>query len=110
MNQILNKNNQELQSEYENVVPHLINLQKVFDILFKQRELRSAIEFDSTETTIVFNEQGKIDFIKPVYRNQAHRIIEECMLSANVCAADFLLDNNGDGLFRNHEDTDSRKT
>ena len=109
VDQILNKNNQELQSEYENVVPHLINLQKVFDILFKQRELRSAIEFDSTETTIVFNEQGKIDFIKPVYRNQAHRIIEECMLSANVCAADFLLDNNGDGLFRNHETPTAEK-
>ena len=109
VDQILNKNNQELQSEYENVVPHLINLQKVFDILFKQRELRSAIEFDSTETTIVFNEQGKIDFIKPVYRNQAHRIIEECMLSANVCAADFLLDNNSDGLFRNHETPTAEK-
>jgi len=103
VDQILNQNNQELQSDHEHVVPHLVNLQKVFDILFKQRELRSAIEFDSTETTIVFNEQGKIDFIKPVYRNQAHRIIEECMLSANVCAADFLLDNNGNGLFRNHE-------
>jgi ribonuclease R len=103
VDQILNKNNKELQLEHDHVVPHLINLQKVFDILFKQRQLRSAIEFDSTETTIVFNEQGKIDFIKPVYRNQAHRIIEECMLSANVCAADFLLDNDGDGLFRNHE-------
>ncbi|MDC1173637.1 ribonuclease R [Methylophilaceae bacterium] len=109
VDQILNKNNQELQSEYENIVPDLINLQKVFDILFKQRELRSAIEFDSTETTIVFNEQGKIDFIKPIYRNQAHRIIEECMLSANVCAADFLLDNNGDGLFRNHETPTAEK-
>jgi len=103
VDQILNKNNKELQSEHDHVVPHLINLQKVFDVLFKQRQLRSAIEFDSTETTIVFNEQGKIDFIKPIYRNQAHRIIEECMLSANVCAADFLLDNDGNGLFRNHE-------
>ena len=103
VDQILNQNNQELQSEHKQVVPHLINLQKVFDILFKQRELRSAIEFDSTETTIIFNNQGKIDFIKPVYRNQAHRIIEECMLSANVCAANFLLDNDDNGLFRNHE-------
>ena len=103
VDQILNQNNQELQSEHKHVVPHLINLQKVFNILFKQRELRSAIEFDSTETTIIFNDQGKIDFIKPVYRNQAHRIIEECMLSANVCAANFLLDNDDNGLFRNHE-------
>ena len=103
VDQILNQNNQELQSEHKQVVPHLINLQKVFNILFKQRELRSAIEFDSTETTIIFNDQGKIDFIKPVYRNQAHRIIEECMLSANVCAANFLLDNDDNGLFRNHE-------
>ena len=103
VDQILNQNDQALQQEFKHVVPHLSDLQKVFELLFKQREIRGAIEFDSTETTIVFNDQGKIDFIKPVYRNQAHRIIEECMLAANVCAADFLMDKDTDGLFRNHE-------
>ena len=67
------------------------------------------IEFDSTETSIVFNDKGKIDFIEPVYRNEAHRIIEECMLAANVCAADFVDDKSIDGLFRNHESPSEEK-
>ena len=71
--------------------------------MLSEREKRGALEFDSTETAIVFNEHGKIDFIKPIYRNEAHRIIEECMLAANVCAAEFLLEDNIDTLFRNHE-------
>jgi len=109
VDQILNQNDQVLQNEYKQVMPQLVNLQKVFELLFKQREIRGAIEFDSTETTIVFNDQGKIDFIKPVHRNQAHRIIEECMLAANVCAADFLMDKDVDALFRNHETPTAEK-
>ena len=58
---------------------------------------------------LCFNDKGKIDFIKPIYRNEAHRIIEECMLSANVCAANYLLDNPGDGIYRNHETPSEEK-
>ena len=52
---------------------------------------------------------GKIDHIKPIYRNEAHRIIEECMLAANVCSAEFLQEKEVDALFRNHETPSEEK-
>jgi ribonuclease R len=58
---------------------------------------------DSTETQIIFDDQGKIKAIVPVIRNDAHRIIEECMLAANVCASDFLHENEQPALYRVHE-------
>jgi ribonuclease R len=70
-------------------VPHLQNLYELFQVLLKARR-RGAIDFDTTETYIVCNAQGKIEQILPRTRNDAHRLIEECMLTANVCAADFL--------------------
>jgi ribonuclease R len=103
VDKILNHDDKSLQSEFSSVVSDLENLQKLYQIMLSEREKRGALEFDSTETAIVFNDQGKIDFIKPIFRNEAHRIIEECMLAANVCAAKFLLEDNIDGLFRNHE-------
>ena len=51
---------------------------------------RGAIDFETIETQMIFNDQGKIENIVPVVRNDAHRLIEECMLAANVCASDFL--------------------
>ena len=103
VDKILNHDDKDLQSEYKSIIPDLMNLQKLYRVMLKERDKRGALEFDSTETTIIFNDHGKIDFIKPIYRNEAHRIIEECMLAANVCAAKFLLEDNIDGLFRNHE-------
>ena len=103
VDKILNQDDKSLKNEFSSVVPDLENLQKLYRIMLSEREKRGALEFDSTETAIVFNDQGKIDFIKPIFRNEAHRIIEECMLAANVCAAKFLLDEDIDGLFRNHE-------
>jgi ribonuclease R len=109
VDKILNQNDQDLIDEYHAIVPELKNLQALFNLLFSQREKRGALEFDSTETSIVFDDYGKIDFIKPVHRNQAHRIIEECMLAANVCAADFLHDDSIDAFFRNHESPSAEK-
>jgi ribonuclease R len=90
-------------AEYEELLPHLRNLDKVFRVLLKSRELRGAIDFDSVETQMVFNDDGKIEKILPVRRNDAHRLIEECMLAANVCSADFLLEHKHKALFRIHE-------
>ena len=109
VDKILNQDDKDLQNEYSSILPNLENLKKLYQIMLKEREKRGALEFDSTETAIFFNEQGKIDFIKPIFRNEAHRIIEECMLAANVCAANFLLKNNIDGLFRNHEHPSEEK-
>ncbi|EJU79694.1 TPA: ribonuclease R [Neisseria meningitidis] len=77
-------------------------LYKLFKILQKKRFERGAVEFESVETQMIFDDNGKIEKIVPVVRNDAHKLIEECMLAANVCAADFLLKNKHTALFRNH--------
>lgn len=85
------------------LLPHLQALDKLFRVLLKARAKRGAIDFGSTETQIVFDDQGKIREIVPVVRNDAHRIIEECMLAANVCASDFLHAHKQPALYRVHE-------
>ena len=85
------------------LLPQLKNLYTLFGKLVKARAKRGAIDFETTETEIIFNEQRKIDRIVPVKRNDAHRVIEECMLAANVCASDFLAENGQLMLYRVHE-------
>lgn len=80
----------------------LNTLYRLYQILAKKRQQRGAMDFETVETKMLFNEQGKIERIIPVVRNDAHKLIEECMLAANVCAADFLLKNKHPTLFRNH--------
>ncbi len=84
------------------LMPHLQHLYGVYKALFVARQKRGAIDFDTTETYIICNAQGKIEQILPRQRNDAHRLIEECMLAANVCAADFLKRNKHPGLYRVH--------
>ncbi|MEY3485307.1 MAG: hypothetical protein RLZZ586_1030, partial [Pseudomonadota bacterium] len=80
----------------------LNNLYHLYKILFAAREKRGAIDFETTETQIISNELGKILRIEPRLRNDAHRLIEECMLTANVCAANFLQKHKHLSLFRVH--------
>src|SRR5690606_187120 len=68
-----------------------------------QRSKRGAIDFETTETRIIFDENRKIKRIVPVVRNDAHKLIEECMLAANVCAAKFLETHEIPALYRVHE-------
>ncbi|WP_336598684.1 ribonuclease R [Paraburkholderia bengalensis] len=84
------------------LLPQLQNLYGVYKALFAARQKRGAIDFDTTETYIVCNAQGKIEQIVPRHRNDAHKLIEECMLAANVCAADFMKRNKHPGLYRVH--------
>jgi ribonuclease R len=77
-------------------------LYALFKVLLKTREKRGAIDFETTETQLLFDDNGKINAIVPVVRNDAHRLIEECMLAANVCAADFLATNEHPALYRVH--------
>ena len=74
----------------------------MFRALLKARTERGAIDFETTETYIVCNSAGKIEKIIPRTRNDAHKIIEECMLAANVCAADLLLRHKHPGTYRIH--------
>lgn len=84
------------------LVPLLSNLYDVFNALLQARQARGAIDFETTETYIVCNAAGKIEQILPRTRNDAHKIIEECMLAANVCAADLLARHKHPGLYRVH--------
>ena len=92
-----------LRTQYQELVPHLENLYALFQVLLAARNKRGAIDFESTETRIVFGADRKIERIIPVTRNDAHRLIEECMLMANVAAADYLDDHKIAALYRNHE-------
>jgi len=91
------------------LMPHLQNLYGVYKALFAARQKRGAIDFDTTETYIVCNAQGKIEQIVPRQRNDAHKLIEECMLAANVCAADFMKRNKHPGLYRVHAGPSAEK-
>ena len=87
----------------KSLLPHLANLYSLYKVLVAARGRRGAIDFETIETQMVFNDAGKIDRIVPVYRNDAHRLIEECMLAANVCASDFLSEHEQPMLYRVHE-------
>ena len=80
----------------------LHTLYKLFQVLQKNRRKRGAMEFETVETQMIFDDNGKIERIEEVHRNDAHKLIEECMLAANVCAADFLLRHQHKALYRNH--------
>lgn len=101
--EILQNPQGELALEYAWLMPHLQNLYAVYQLMLAQREKRGAIEFESAETIMIFNDEGKIDIIVPSLRNEAHKLIEECMLAANVCAADFLESHEHPALYRVHE-------
>ncbi|THB70527.1 MAG: ribonuclease R, partial [Gammaproteobacteria bacterium] len=89
--------------KWEEVVPHLRNLWDVYKSLRKARRQRGAIDFDTVETKIIFNEERKIEKIVPATRNEAHLLIEECMVAANVCAAKFVEKFKVPALFRDHD-------
>ena len=85
------------------LVPHLVHLHEVYRALIKQRNQRGAIDFETTETQIVCDDNGRIEKIIPRTRNVAHRLIEEAMLAANVCTADFIAQAKHPALYRVHE-------
>ncbi len=85
------------------LVEHLLSLQGVYRSLIQARKRRGAVDFDTTETQIVCDEQGRIQQIMPRVRNDAHKLIEEAMLVANVCSAEFIQTHKHLALFRVHE-------
>ncbi len=85
------------------LLPQLANLHRVFKVLHATRAARGAIDFDTVELAIEFDDQGRIAQIVPAPRNDAHRLIEECMLAANVCAADLAAKHHQPILYRVHE-------
>jgi len=85
------------------LLPHLEALDQLYRQLAKERVKRGAIDFETVETRMIFDDNGKIARIEPYERNDAHRLIEECMLAANVCASEFLREREHPSLYRVHE-------
>ena len=87
----------------EPLLPQLEALDALYRQLAKERVKRGAIDFETTETRMIFDDHGKIERIEAYERNDAHRLIEECMLAANVCASEFLRESEHPSLYRVHE-------
>jgi ribonuclease R len=85
------------------LVPHLDELYRLFKAMLKARDRRGALELDTVETRVVLDAMGKVERVAAVQRNDAHRIIEECMVAANVAAARFVVRHRIPSLFRVHE-------
>jgi len=97
------RGNKALQEQYAPQVQMIQDLHELYQTLHRQRKQRGAIDFDTIETRILFDLNGKIKSIVPTVRNVAHKMIEESMLAANVCAAKFIDRNKRGSLFRIHD-------
>jgi ribonuclease R len=95
--------------QFQDVAPHIDQLYSLYRGLRVAREARGAIDFESKETRIIFDEQRKIKQIVPTIRNEAHKLIEECMLAANVSAAKFLEAHKIPALYRVHDSPSAEK-
>jgi len=99
----------EVAQQHENILQHIQLLYKLYKVLLKARKRRGAIDFETIETQMIFNDLDKIEQILPVQRNDAHRLVEECMLAANVCASGFLQEHKQPTVYRIHEGPTSEK-
>jgi ribonuclease R len=99
----------ELKHRHRNLVPHLSELYALFKALRQVRIQRGAVDFELPETRFIFDDASKIHDIVRVERNDAHRLIEECMLAANVCAAEFLKKHKIPAPYRVHEGPTAEK-
>ena len=95
--------NPQLRAEYAGLTPHLDGLHELYQAMRVSREQRGAMDFDTQETVIEYGADRKIERILPTECNDAHRLIEECMIAANVAAARFLQRHKMPGLYRIHE-------
>lgn len=93
----------DLREQYQTLVPDLENLNKMYVALSSARDQRGAIAFETEESRFIFNSDRKIESIEPLIRNDAHKIIEECMILANVSTALFIEKHKKPGLFRVHD-------
>lgn len=99
----------ELHKRYAEQVPHLRHLHDLYRALKRARNQRGAIEFETQESKFIFNAQRKIDHIVSVERNDAHKLIEECMILANVSAAQLLEKSQTEALYRVHDEPNAER-
>ncbi len=98
-----------LRERYQPLLPQLSELHALYQVLKAARRVRGAVEFDSDECRFIFNAERKIEQILPVVRNDAHKIIEECMILANVAAASYVAKHKAPALYRVHESPGEEK-
>ncbi len=98
-----------LQANIKNYSRNLKIYLRFIIFYIKPAVARGSIDFDMPETKIVFGDERKIERIVPTQRNDAHKLIEECMLCANICAAKFLLKHDHPSLYRVHEGPNDEK-
>ena len=106
---ILVDGNKALAKKYAQLVPQLKELYSLYQVMRKGRELRGAMDFDTQDTQILFGEDRKIEKIVPTQRNDAHKLIEEFMITANMAAARFLIRKKMPHLLRVHEGPGTEK-
>jgi len=99
---VVNKDSQ-LRKQHDHLVSHLDELYRLYQSMHKARVMTGVLDFDTSESRIIFNEKGNIASIEPMLRNDAHRLIEECMLAANISAAKYLVQKKKPALFRIHD-------
>jgi ribonuclease R len=99
----------ELREQYNPLVPHLEELENLYKAFKKARKIRGGMEFETLETRFIFDENRKIESIEPLVRNDAHKIIEECMIQANVASARLIENAQAAALFRVHETPSEEK-
>jgi ribonuclease R len=100
---ILVEDDQDARNRRKNLLKPLEALYDLYQVLREGRERRGAIDFDTQETKIVFGPERKIERIVPVTRNDAHKLIEECMILANTAAAHYLQKSKMPHVQRMHE-------
>lgn len=98
-----------VRKQFHAVTEHIDHLHDVFQVLLQRREKRGAIDFETVETRMLFDAERKIEQIIPTERTDAHRLIEECMLCANVCAAEFVERSKLAGLYRVHDSPQEKR-
>ncbi|MBC3381619.1 ribonuclease R [Serratia fonticola] len=94
---------QELREQYHPLVKHLQELHALYKVLDQARAERGGIAFETEEAKFIFNAERRIERVEPTVRNDAHKLIEECMIMANVAAARFVEKHNEPALFRVHD-------
>ena len=95
--------NPELREQYAPLVGHIEELHRMYQVLEKAREQRGGISFETEEAKFIFNAERRIERVERTVRNEAHKLIEECMILANIASARFVEKHNEPALFRDHD-------
>lgn len=98
----LGRQDEAMREQLADVLPQLESLYSLYEVLLVARKARGALDFEGQEVRFSFDENGEVEAVAPFERNDAHRIIEECMIAANVASARFLRKNKIPTLYRIH--------